>query len=68
MGSMEPVFKIAAFENPMRKRSTYTMLTLELRASPSTVVITHVCQLLYQEFDARMGYVHVNTTRSTWKP
>ena len=43
----------------MRKRSTYTTLTLELRTSASTVAITHVCQLLYQEFDARMGYVHV---------
>ena len=40
----------------MRKRTTYTTLTLELRTSASTVAIMHVCQLLYQEFDARMAY------------
>ena len=50
MGSMEPLFGRAAFENTMRKRTT---LTLELRTSASTVAITHVCQLLYQEFNAR---------------
>ena len=36
-----------------------------------TVAITHVCPLnnfLYQEFDARMTYVHIYTTRSTWQP
>ena len=27
--------------------------------SASTVAITHVCQPLYQEFDARMANVHV---------
>ena len=35
------------------------MLALELRTSASTVAMMHVCQLLYQEFDARMAYVHV---------
>ena len=68
MGSMESLFLRAAFKNTMRKRSTYTTLTLDLRTSTSTVAITHVCQLLYQEFNVRMGYVHVNTTRSTCKP
>ena len=48
----------SAFENTMRKRTTYTTLslTLELRTSTSTVAITHVCQLLYQEFDAHAAY------------
>ena len=36
MGSMEPLFWRAAFENTMRKYSSYTMLTLELRTSAST--------------------------------
>ena len=49
----------AAFKNTMCKRSTYTTLALELRTSASTVAMMHVCQLLYQEFDARMAYVHV---------
>ena len=44
-----------AFEN------TYTTLILELRTSASTVATMHVCQLLYQEFYAHMGYVHINT-------
>ena len=47
---------------------TLTTLTLERRTSASTVAITQVCQLLYQEFDARMAYVHVYTTTSTWQP
>ena len=47
----------------MRKRSTYTTLTLELRTSASTVAIAHVCQLLYQEFEPRMPYVHVPEAR-----
>ena len=64
MGSMEPLFLRAAFENTMCKRSTYTTLTLELRMSASSVAITHVRQLLYQEFDARMAYMHVYSTRS----
>ena len=42
-------------EKFMRKHSTYSTLTLELRTSASTVAIMHVCQLLYQEFDAHMG-------------
>ena len=42
MCSMEPLFLRADFENTMRKRSTYTTLTLELRTSASTVAITHV--------------------------
>ena len=42
----------------MRKRSTYTTLTLELHTSASTVAITHVCQVLHQKFDTRMAYVH----------
>ena len=46
----------------MRKRTTYTTPTLELHTSASTVALTHVCLLLYQEFDARMAYVHVYTT------
>ena len=33
MGSMEPLFWRAAFENTMLKRTTYTTLTLELRTS-----------------------------------
>ena len=57
MGSMKSPFWRAAFEDTMRKRTTYTTLSLELRTSASTVVyyqlITHMCQLLYQEFDAR---------------
>ena len=68
MGSMEPLFWRAAFENTMRKRTMYTTLTLELRTSASRIAITHVCRLLYQEFDARMAYVHVYTMRSTWQP
>ena len=40
MGSMEPLFWRAAFENTMQKRTTYTTLTLELRTSASTVAIT----------------------------
>ena len=32
---------------------------LELRTSALTVAVTHVCQLLYQEFNARMDYVYV---------
>ena len=35
MGAMEPIFWRAAFENTMRKRTTYTTLTLELRTSAS---------------------------------
>ena len=35
MGSMEPLFLRATFENTMRKRSTYTTLTLQLRTSAS---------------------------------
>ena len=45
----------------MRKRTTYTTLTLELLtslSSPSTVAITRVYRLLYQKFDAHMAYVH----------
>ena len=66
----------AGFENTMHKRTTYTTLslvrcyttlTLELHTSASTVAITHVCQLLYQEFDVHMAYVHVYTTRSMWQ-
>ena len=49
-----PSFEEAAFENTM-----HTTLTQERHTSGSTVAITHVCQLLYQEFDARMAYVHV---------
>ena len=56
-GSMEPLFLRAAFENTMPKRSTYTTLTLQLRTSVPTVAITHVYQLRYQEFHARMAYV-----------
>ena len=37
--------------------TTYTTPTLELRTPASTVAITHMCQLLYQEFNARMAYV-----------
>ena len=37
----------------MRKRTTYTTLTLELHTAASTVAITHVCQLLYQEIIRR---------------
>ena len=61
MGFMEPLFWRAAFENTMRKRTTYTTLTLELRtslSSASTVAITHVYRLLYQKFDAHMAYMH----------
>ena len=35
VGSMEPLFWRAAFENTVRKRTTYTTLTLELRTSAS---------------------------------
>ena len=40
----------------MRKRTTYTTLTLELRTSLSSA--SRVYQLLYQKFDAHMAYVH----------
>ena len=55
MGSMEPLFLRAAFENIMCKCSIYTTLTLELCTSASTVAITHVSQLLHQEFDVHKG-------------
>ena len=69
MGSMEPFFWRAAFENTKYTRTiyTYSSLTLELRTSALTVAIPHVCQLLYQEFDVHMAYVHVYTTRSMWQ-
>ena len=52
----------------MHKHTTYTTFTPELHTSTSTVAITHVCQLLYQELNARMAYMHVYTTRSQWQP
>ena len=54
-----PSFEGLPSKITMRKLSAYTALTLELRTSASTVAITHVCQLLHQEFDARMACVHV---------
>ena len=30
---------------------------MELHTSTSTVAITHLCQLLYQEFDTHMAYM-----------
>ena len=71
-GSMvpqNPSFK-GTFENTMPKTTTYTTFTLELRTLTSTVAIMHVCQLLYQDIDARMAYTstYIYTTRNTWQP
>ena len=50
----------------MRKHSTYSTLTLELRTSASTVAIMHVCVSRIRHTYGVAIYVHVNTTRSTW--
>ena len=59
MGSMEPLFWRAAFENIMRKR-THTGAT----HFSFKVAITHDLNSIISCIDARMTYVHVYTTRS----
>ena len=67
MGSMEPPLLKDCLRKYYAQMYTYTTFTLELCTSASTVAITHMCQLLYQEFDMRMAHVHIYTTRSMWQ-
>ena len=62
-----PFFEGVPLKIPCTNVTMYTTLTLELHTLASTVTITHMCHLLYQEFDVRMAYVHVYTTTSMWQ-